>query len=90
MLTVWVFRSVKSRSLAVILKLYLAVVRPHLDYAMQFWSPHCRKDTGLLETWQRKMTKSIQEMRDNQHAEIEDVKFAHLREPQIKRRPDSV
>ena len=60
----FIFRSVKSRSSDVILKLYLALVRPHLDYAVQFWSPHYRKDIGLLESVQRRMTKRIQGMKD--------------------------
>ena len=60
----FIFRSVKSRRSDVILELYLALVRPHLDYAVQFWSPHYRKDIGLLESVQRRMTKRIQGMRD--------------------------
>ena len=60
----FIFRSVKSRSPEVILKLYLALVRPHLDYAVQFWSPHYRKDINLIESVQRRMTKRIQGMRD--------------------------
>ena len=42
-------RNVKSRSAAVILMLYLALVRPHLDYAVQFWSLYYGMDIGLLE-----------------------------------------
>ena len=34
----FIARSVSNKSAEVILKLYLAVVRPHLDYAVQFWS----------------------------------------------------
>ena len=44
----YMFRSVKSKSPEVILKLYLALIRPHLDYAVQFWSPHYRKDINPL------------------------------------------
>ena len=40
-------RSVKNRSAEVILKLYLALVRPHFDYAVQFWSPYYKMDIGL-------------------------------------------
>ena len=53
-------RSIKSRSVEVILKLYLALVRPHLDYAMQFWSLYYRMDIILLESVQRSMTKMIE------------------------------
>ena len=34
----FIARSTKIRSADVILKLYLAVVIPHLDYTVQFWS----------------------------------------------------
>lgn len=37
----------------------LAVVGPHLDYAVQFWSPHDRMDVGTLLSQQRRMTKTI-------------------------------
>lgn len=58
-----IFGKFKSKILEEIMKLHLVVVRPHLDYAVQFWSPHCRKDIDLLESVQSRMTKRIQRLR---------------------------
>ena len=56
-------RCMTSMLRKVILPLYSALVRSHLEYCIQMWSPQHRRDRDLLECIQRRATKIIYGMK---------------------------
>jgi len=51
------------------MSLYKTLVRPHLEYCSQRWSPHYDKDIKLIEGVPRRATKLVTGMQDLQYDE---------------------
>ena len=62
-------RAFTTRKKAVIIILYKTIVRPNLEYCIQAWRPHLRKDIDLLERVQRRATKMVQECEGMEYEE---------------------
>ena len=57
-------RTIMYKEKQLIVPLYKAIVRPHLEYCIQAWRPYRKKDIDKLERIQRRATKIIPELRD--------------------------
>ena len=59
----FIARGIEYKSREVLLQLFWVLVRPQLEYCVQFWSPHLHKDILALEGVQRRFTRLIPELR---------------------------
>ena len=62
-------RSFTFKTEEIILTLYNSLVRPHLEYNVQFWSPYYKKDIEKLERIQRRLTKMVPRLRNKPYEE---------------------
>ena len=88
-MTAWVVRNIIDRSCEVMLLIYKALIRPHLEYCVQIWSPTaCRGNWDILlqlENVQRKYTRLIEGIGTLSYGDrLQQLKLTTLAERRVR------
>ena len=67
------------------LPLYKSLIRPHLEYAVQFWSPHLQRYIIKMAKIQRKASKMIPEIRNHSYSQwLKDLNLISLEQIRLR------
>ena len=82
----FIHRNFNYKSTELMPPLYKSLVRPHLEYAVQFLSPHTRRDIDEIERVQKKATKIIPEIRNHSYQKrLKDLKLISVLQRRLRR-----
>ena len=73
-------RSFSYLSQDITIQLYKSLVRPHLEYCVQVWRPHLRKDIDNIEKAQRRITKMVFGLEKLIRRKTKETKFNNFRD----------
>lgn len=79
-----IFKIFRSNNPNLLLKAYIAYVRPILEYCSPVWSPFYMKDISLLERVQKRLTRKIIGKTKPYKNRLEELKLKSLEERRIK------
>jgi len=65
----FIHKGIEFKSRWVMLQFYKTLVWPHLEYCVQFWAPHYRKDVEALERVQWRFTRMLPGMEGRSYEE---------------------
>ena len=65
-----------------VILLYVALVRPHLEFAISVWNPYFRKDVDKLEQIQHKATRLVPILKNKSYSfRLSLLNLSRLRSP---------
>ena len=78
-------RPIETKTKDVVIPLYRALVRPHLEYCVQVWRPFLIKDIEKLEKVQKRAVSMITDLQSNSYVgKLQELKLFGLEKHRIK------